>query len=423
MRRGTNVHALGGFNQTVIVDTIRRAHDGLSRVEIARITGLSAQTVSNVSRRLLDDGVIREAGQRILGVGKPRTILRLDPSGLYAVGVHIDPSVITYVLLNLDGDVIAHDATRTASAVHPDRVIADMHHCIEALISSSGVERDRVLGVGIAAPGPVNLDSGIVLEPPLLDQWHGVALRDALAEATGLLVLLEKDVTAAAVAELWTSEGHERDDFVFFYYGTGIGVGLALAHEVVRGSTSNPGDAGHIIVDPDGPVCNCGRRGCLGDAVMPRRLVHLAIDRGIIDAPPDERAATRARATGRASVAPLGTGAVDESFTRLAALADSGNTVAREILDGLAGHIAAAVVVIVNLLDLDRAVFGGPYWERVSAYVLPQLSALINESNVLVTPHRVEVSASAIGADVAAVGAACLVLDHALSPRPATLLI
>ncbi|WP_022884853.1 ROK family protein [Glaciibacter superstes] len=419
MRRGTNVHALGGFNQTVIVDTIRRAHDGLSRVEIARITGLSAQTVSNVSRRLLDDGVIREAGQRILGVGKPRTILRLDPSGLYAIGVHIDPSVITYVLLNLDGDVIAHDATRTASAVHPDRVIADMHHCIEDLISTSGVERDRVLGVGIAAPGPVNLDSGIVLEPPLLDRWHGVALRDALAEATGLLVLLEKDVTAAAVAELWTSEGRERDDFVFFYYGTGIGVGLALAHEVVRGSSSNAGDAGHIIVDPNGPVCSCGRRGCLGDAVMPRRLVQLAIERGIIDAPAD----AQTNATGAASVGPFDTGAVDEAFTRLAALAERGNTVAREILDELAEHIAAAVVVIVNLLDLDMAVFGGPYWERVSAYVLPQLPALINDSNVLVTPHRVEVSASAIGADVAAVGAACLVLDNTLSPRPATLLI
>lgn len=434
MRRGTNVHALGGFNQTVIVDTIRRAHDGLSRVEIARITGLSAQTVSNVSRRLLDAGVIRETGQRILGVGKPRTILELDPSGLYAIGVHIDPSVITYVLLNLDGDVIAHDATRTASTVHPDRVIADMQHCIEELIGSSGVERDRVLGVGIAAPGPVNLDSGTVLEPPLLDQWHGVALRDALAEATGLLVLLEKDVTAAAVAELWTSEGHERDDFVFFYYGTGIGVGLALAHEVVRGSSSNPGDAGHIIVDPDGPVCSCGRRGCLGDAVMPRRLVQLAIDRGIIDAPLDapldargdlrpEGSPTVVNATGAASVALLDTRVVDELFTRLAALADSGNTVACEILDEVAERIAAAVVVTVNLLDLDVAVFGGPYWERVSAYLLPKLPALINDSNVLVTPHRVDVSASAFGADVAAVGAACLVLDHALSPRPATLLI
>lgn len=105
MRRGSNLHALGSFNQTVVLDTIRRTPDGLSRVEIAEQTGLSAQTVSNVSRRLLDTGVIREAGIRNLGVGKPRTILQLDPSGHYAIGVHIDPAVLTFVLLNMEGEI------------------------------------------------------------------------------------------------------------------------------------------------------------------------------------------------------------------------------------------------------------------------------------------------------------------------------
>ena len=407
MRRGTNVHALGWFNQTVILDTIRRAREGVSRVEIAKQTGLSAQTVSNVSRRLLDTGLIREAGHQILGVGKPRTILQLDPSGLYAIGVHIDPAVITYVIIDLAGRIVAHAAKRTPSSARPDRVIAGMRDSIEAIIVTSGVDRDRVLGVGIASPGPVNLDRGIVLDPPLLEGWHGVALRDALAEATGLLVLLEKDVTAAAVAELWMSEGHERDNFVFFYYGTGVGVGLALGHEAVRGSTNNSGDAGHIIVDPDGPMCTCGRRGCLGDAVIPRRLVELAIERGVFDAP------------GRS----LDTGLVDEFFTRMAALADAGDAEASSILDEMARRVAAAIVTIVSLLDLDRVVFGGPFWERVSGFLLRRLPELINSSSALATTHPIVVNGSTIGDDVAAVGAACLVLDSALSPRPSSLLI
>jgi len=407
MRRGTNVRALGGFNQTVILDTIRRAPDGLSRVEIAEQTGLSAQTVSNVSRRLLDGGMIREGGRLILGVGKPRTILHLNPSGLYAVGVHIDPAVITYVIIDLAGRIVARAAKRTPSAARPDRVIAAMLVSIEAIIVTSGVERSRVLGVGIAAPGPVDLDRGIVLDPPLLEGWHGVALRDALSEGTGLLVLLEKDVTAAAVAELWMSKGHERDNFVFFYYGTGVGVGLALGHEVVRGSTNNAGDAGHIMIDPDGPMCRCGRRGCLGDAVIPRRLVELAIERGVFDAP------------GRS----LDTGLVDEFFTRMAGLADAGDTEASLILDEMAWRVAAAIVTIVNLLDVDRVVFGGPFWERVSGFLLQRLPALINSSSALATTHPILVNGSTIGDDVAAVGAACLVLESALSPRPSSLLI
>lgn len=402
MRRGTNSHALGGFNQTVILDTIRRTRDGLSRVEIAEQTGLSAQTVSNVSRRLLNAGVIRDAGQQVLGVGKPRTILQLVPSGGYSIGVHIDPAVITYVVLDLVGRIVAH-----ASTVRPDRIIAGMRDSIEAIIVTSGVDRDRLLGVGIASPGPVDLDRGIVLDPPLLEGWHGVALRDALAEATGFPVLLEKDVTAAAVAELWTSEGPERDDFVFFYYGTGVGVGLALGHEVVRGSTNNSGDAGHIIVDPDGPMCGCGRRGCLGDAVMPLALVKLAIERGVIDAP------------GGA----LDTGVVDECFTRMAALADAGDADASSILEEMARRVAVAVVTIVSLLDLDCVVFGGPHWARVSGFLLQRLPELINSSRALVTTHPVAVTGSTIGDDVAAVGAACLVLDNALSPRASALII
>ncbi|MDQ0575744.1 ROK family transcriptional regulator [Agromyces albus] len=407
MRRGTNVHALGGFNQIVILDTIRRNREGLSRVEIAEQTGLSAQTVSNVSRRLLDDGIIREAGQRILGVGKPRIILQLDPSGGYAIGVHLDPAVITYVVLDLDGRVVAHTATRTPSGVTPERVIAGMRDSIDAIIADAGVDRSRVLGVGIAAPGPLDLEQGVVLDPPLLEGWHGVALRDALAESTGLTVLLEKDVTAATVAELWMSSGHERDDFMFFYYGTGVGVGLAIAHEAVRGATNNAGDAGHIIVDPDGPVCGCGRRGCLGDSIMPRALVASAIASGLITAP-----------AGR-----LGGTEVDAGLAQIAALAEGGDTDASAVLEAMANRISVAVVTVANLLDVDTAVFGGPYWNRVSNLVLRRVSELVDSSPALVTTHPIAVTVSSIGDDVAAVGAACLVLDDALSPRPSALLI
>jgi predicted NBD/HSP70 family sugar kinase len=405
MRRGTNVHALGGFNQAVILDTIRRARAGLSRVEIAEHTGLSAQTVSNVSRRLLNAGLVVEGEQQILGVGKPRTILHLDPSGCFAIGVHIDPAVITYVVLDLNGGVVARSSTRSRSGVGPEKMIVGMRDDIEAIILASGVPRDRILGVGIAAPGPVDLDRGIVLDPPLLEGWHGVALRDALAEATGFLVLLEKDVTAAAVAELWTSKAHERDDFMFFYYGTGVGVGLALGHEVVRGATKNSGDAGHLIVDPDGPPCtSCGRRGCLGDSIMPLRLVNRAVADGLIE-------------TGSGGLS------VDEGLAQLVGLAAGGDPRAVLVMEETASRVARAVVMIANLLDLDRVVFGGPYWTAVAGVLLPRLPELINSSAALVTTHTVALAESAAGDDVAAIGAACLVLDNVLSPRPSALLI
>ena len=405
MRRGTNFHALGGFNQSVVLDAVRRTRDGVSRVEIAAQTGLSAQTVSNMARRLIDSGIIREAGQQIVGVGKPRTILKLDPAGHYSVGVHIDPAIVTYVVLDLEGKVVAHSSARTSSEVSPDLLMAEIRESIDAIIVASGIEADRVLGIGLAVPGPIDSKRGMVLDPPLLVGWNGVALRDELASSTGKFVLLEKDVTAAAVAERWMSHGRERDDFLFFYYGTGVGVGIVVGHEVVRGATNNAGDAGHIVVDPDGPVCSCGRCGCLGDSVIPRAVVEFAIARGVIDAPDDA----------------LDTGLVDERFTELAARADAGDPGTSAIFDDVARRVASAIVTIVSLLDVHIVVLGGPYCGRSASYLLARLPALVNDSPALVSTMPIVVTGSAIGNDVAAIGAGCLVLDETLSPRPSSL--
>ncbi len=122
---------MGDFNLTVILDAIRRAPEsGLSRVELAKIVGLSPQTISNISRRLLDQNLIIEAGKEGTGPGKPRTMLRLNASGKYAVGVHLDPAVITCVLLDLVGEVVQHARVKVPFSQAPDEVIGTIAETI-----------------------------------------------------------------------------------------------------------------------------------------------------------------------------------------------------------------------------------------------------------------------------------------------------
>lgn len=411
MRTGTNLPAIGGYNQTVVLDAIRRATDGLSRVELAERTGLSAQTIGNVSRRLIEAGLVRETGKVVNGPGKPRTILELESRGSYAVGVHIDPAFITYVVLDLRGGIVSHSRTRTPSASQPDQVIELMARSIRYLIDDSGVERSLVLGVGIASPGPIDAEAGIVLDPPMLPRWQHVPLRAALSEATGLPVLLEKDVTAAAVAELWFAPATDRANFAFVYYGSGFGTGLVINREAVRGASSNAGDAGHITVDPDGALCVCGRPGCVGDLITPRALVRQAVEAGLIareDSADDD---------------PFDMSAIGVALHRLAEMAGSGDPAAKRILHEAGFHLARALVVIVNLLDLDEIVFGGPFWQEISGAVLEVLPLAVETSRALIPEHALRFSQSIIGEDVAAVGAAVLVLDHAFSPRPSGMLI
>lgn len=398
---------MGDFNQTVVLDAIRRSGTGLSRVELAAISGLSTQTLSNIARRLLDQELVIESGKIQNGRGKPRTVLTLNPSARFAVGVHLDPAVITFVILDLSGQVIAHSTRRTPLTPDSEVVIREMGEAVEVLLQGAGVDPDRVLGVGVATPGPIDPVRGIVVDPPHLLGWDRVPLRESLSEVTGFPVVLEKDVAATAVAEIWGSHSESPENFIFVYLGTGIGMGLVSSGAVLRGTSQNAGEVGHIIVDPDGPDCFCGLRGCVAVTCTPQNLVEEAVRAGIQPYPVNK----------------ADPGAVEAAFIELCAKAHDGDLGARAIIDRSAKRVAKAVSVLTNALDFDRVIFGGPYWPLLAEAYLDLVPATLR--SLTVAPHTLDmrVEGTVFGTDVGAVGAACAVFDKAISPDTRRLLL
>ena len=404
--RGSNLTRLGGFNQTVLFDAIRRAPEGISRVELVTETGLTAQTVSNIVRRLLDEGLVVEGGRVQSAVrGKPRTLVRVQPAARHALGVHVDPATLTFVLLDVAGQVQGYARRRTPQAQRPDAVVAVISDEVRRLLASSGVDPASVLGLGVAAPGPLDVVAGTLLNPPQLAGWERVRLRADLREATGLHVLVDKDVTAAATGELWAPGGARRS-FVFCYLGSGLGAGVVVEDAVLRGVTNNIGEIGDILVDPDGEDVGLARPGSLAATCLPQALVVRAQRRGLVTS----------------SVAADDFGGVDEVFTDICARAEGGDAGCLELLDGAARGLATGLAVMVNFLDVDRVVLGGPTWSRLSRHLLAVLPGLVQPQLVAASTALV-VEGSAVGEHVAAQGAAALVLDHFLSPRPAALVM
>lgn len=411
-RRGSNSPRVGDYNQVVVLEAIRRHGEGLSRVELSASTGLSAQAVSNICRRLIDEGLVVEAGKLAGRPGKPRTLLRLDPAGGSAVGVHLDPAVMTFVVLDLTGRVVARSDRALPTTAAPERVLAQIAEDVAALVAASGVDRERIVGLGVAAPGPVDSAAGALIHPPNLPGWERVAVRDALASAAGLPVLLDKDVVAAAVAEVWAGGVGGSGNAVLVYLGTGVGAGLVLRGEVHRGASGNAGEVGNLLTrsggpgtGPGGPARADGPLGRLGDLCAPRTVVRTAGELGL----------------GRWDLAdPL---AVDSALTDVCALAAAGDPAAAGLLERWAVAVAGAVTDLVDLLDLEQVVFGGPLWSRVEGAFLRVVPGLVQASAVAGAIHPVTVRGTRIGADVAAVGAACLALDEAFSPSSTTLLL
>lgn len=402
MLRGSNLPRLADYNQAVILDLIRR-EPGQSRTDLQRTSGLASQTISNITRRLIDAEMIRESDPSDAGRGRPSIPLAVNGGGAFAIGVHVDPTRLTILLLDVAGEVRHRRHLRTPQATNPGEVTALIAVNVGRLIREAGVDRDRVLGIGIAAPGPLDVRTGVILDPPQLPQWRDVRLRADLHDATGMPVLLDKDVTASATAELRNSAA---SDFLFLYLGSGVGASVVTQGQVLRGASNNIGEIGDILVDPTAEELGwSGRRGGLAAACVPEALVIQAAQAGLLPLPDLTDYL-----------------AIDDACTTLSDLAAAGDVGAVAILDRAARRVAVGIGVLVNFIDVPRVVVGGPTWDRLSGAFLPVLEEAVRDELVF-SREEFAVVGSSVGEQIAAEGAAELVLDHFLAPRASALVI
>jgi predicted NBD/HSP70 family sugar kinase len=402
--RGTNVVRVAGFNLAVLIDTVRRSPAGLSRVELAAATGLSEQAVSNIARRALELGLLVEGErQQPQGMGRPRTPLLLNPAGSYAVGVHIDPQGTTYVVVDLAGRVVARAGADLDLAAAPADALAEIAARIEDLTASSGTPRSRIAGIGFASPGTIDLARGKIVAPPHLPTWRDVDVTADLRRLTSLGVVLDKDVAAAAVGERWAGRTMGATHSAYLYLSTGVGTGIVAGGSVLRGSTGNAGDVGHLCVDPDGPPCPCGLRGCLAGVLS---------NVGIL---------TDAMQSGALPTAPITPGASGPLLSALVGCYDAGIPSAVEVVERAAQRLAVAIRTIANFSDADVVAIGGPTWEQLAPVIEPLLPRHLEPGLARGTLAPFQVVGSSLGKDAAAIGAACLVLDNAFTPNADTI--
>ncbi|WP_046471307.1 ROK family transcriptional regulator [Allosalinactinospora lopnorensis] len=404
MGMGTNLLWLGDLNQSRVLDAIRRA-DSISRVELAEQTGLTPQSVSNIVRRLLEAELVLEAGRRSSRGGKRATMLRLNATAYYAVGMHIDPASTTLVVTDLRGRVIERSHRRTPSGHGPARVIDSLVETVRRTVRSSRVPADRILGLGVATPGPIDAGGGFVVEPPNLPGWHRVPLQEELESATGLPVIIDNDATAATIGERWSGGDQRSGDMAFVYFGTGIGGGLVLGDQLYRGTSWNAGEVGHITVDAQGRLCPCGSRGCLELYLAPHAVVaEAARRRG--EAVPD---------------LPRRSAMAIESYDRLCRDAEAGDEIAVATVREAASRLGQAAVSLLNVVDVPLIVLGGWGISHVGPIYQEALREAGDERTIARAMRKVRVETSLIGDDAGAIGAASLVLYTTYSPRVSSL--
>jgi predicted NBD/HSP70 family sugar kinase len=261
VRSGTNLERAHLLNQRVVLETVR-LNEPVSRIEIARLTGLTNQTVFNIVEGLQQIGLIQNFGRKSAERGQPAKLFEINADAAFSIGLHMERDHITAVLVDFKG-VIRSRTYRGRYLSTPDEALKQVYSSIAELRRAN--KRRRIWGLGIALPGPIDFRHGKVVFSPNFPGWEQINVQDYFRKKTGLRVLIDNDATAAAIGESWYGTGRHLDSFVYLYVGVGVGGGIIVNGRPHRGFRGGSGEVGHIIVarGRNAKLCGCGKKGCL----------------------------------------------------------------------------------------------------------------------------------------------------------------
>lgn len=397
MPTGASRTQLGEYNIRAVLHTLRRLGPS-SQQDLAAQAGLSVQAVSVILRGLLDRGQVRELRTENSGRGRPRTILDLVPEAAFSLGVHVDPSLVTAVLLDLSGEAVRIERSADVDPSDPAATMDEAARLSRLLVEHLGTVDERVVGSALAVPGRVDLQAGAITDSVWLPEWNHAPLGELLAARIGMPAPLLKDTFAAVSGEVWVRGAELLGvNTVFVYFGIGTGLGLAIDGRPIGGESGNAGQVGRLFEALAG-----GPEGASPTAHDPVSLVRTAHEQGVL-------------AGAAPTVGDLAR--IDAHFRELVDRAGSGETAPLDLLRGAGHRIHRAASVAADVLDAGAVVLGGPYWPLLQGILLPEMRHVAQD------PHRMaarpEVLTSALGADAGAIGAASWVLERRFSPSGA----
>jgi glucokinase-like ROK family protein len=393
--RGEQPGALGSLresNREKVVKALQTLGVA-SRADIARRTGLSRSTVSSIVAELHDQGLVvdrQDGGREAAGSGRPPTLIALDPSAGYALGIDFGKRHLAVALADLSHEVLGEQSVEMTDDYEAGEGMARAAALVDRLLDELGADRGRVIGVGMGIPGPVHR-SGMVGSSAILPGWAGTSPRERMTELLELPVRVANDANLGALAESTWGAGRGSDSVVYLKLATGIGAGIVIRGRLFEGASGTAGEIGHTTIDETGDICRCGNRGCLETYAGAAAIASL-MSRSFGEKLDPEDVLNRA-ADG------------DPGCRR--ALADAGR------------HIGVAVANLCNLVNPERIVVGGSMG-RAGALLLDPLRESVSLRAIPSADEDVRIVPGELGERAELLGAVALVLQEASLAQGAT---
>jgi predicted NBD/HSP70 family sugar kinase len=342
------------INRRIVLNLIRR-HQPVSRADLSRHSGLQRSTVSAIAEELISDRWITEGITSEAPRGRRPTALHLNSRRAGIFGINVRPGITNMALADLAGEFLVQETLATPSS--PEDFVGLVGQRIRQLMKQH--PEMAYEGVGVSLPGRVDLASQRFVFAPNLG-WHREDLKQQMELATGLSVELENEANACALAEFWFGKHAENSrNLIAVAVSEGIGVGMVLNGQLVRGPSGLAGEFGHISIDQDGPQCACGNHGCWEVYASNSAAVRF-YNESVAKSRPARSAANPMRPS------------VARDFDDLIRLAEHGNPRAGEAIDRMAQFLGTGLAMLVTGLAPDLIVVVGEVtrvWDRVEPVI------------------------------------------------------
>lgn len=364
----------------------------ISRAELARRTSLSRSTVSAIVNDLLSTGLVKEERAGSSSGGRRPIMLGFQDQSSFIVGIELGATHVSCVLTDLRCNVRASWSAPAPVRDEPEVALKKMTMAVHSVLEADGVQQSQVLGVGVAVPSPVDHERPGELLPLVLPKWAGYNIASHLQRSFKRPVFVDNDANLGALAELWWGAGSSARDLAYLKVATGIGAGIIIDGRIFRGSGGMAGEIGHTSIDPSGPQCICGLKGCLTTFIGTPALL--------------ARAKDKLRASGSDRPPPA---TIDE----LVNAALDGDPMSVELIRYASDKLGVGVANMLNLLNPKTVILGGGI-ARAGDLVLDTVHKTIRSLSLPASISNTEIRTTGLNEWGIAVGAATLVLQGAL---------
>ena len=425
--RGADLRLMRELNRLLILNGVR-VSGPITRVAVAHRTGLSRTTVSSIVDELLADNLLFE-GKTVEAAptgGRRATLLHFNADAGYVIGVDLGRSHLTLLLTNLAGQIIARRSGPFDASLGPEiclqHVIADLMD----FTAEHHVGWHQIIGVGLGIPGPMDAASRMLVRPPRMPGWDQFDIRAVMERACKVPIYLDNDANMGARGESQYGAARNVEFMAYVKVATGIGCGLIMNGDIYRGAGGTAGELGHVTIDDNGPLCDCGNRGCL-EVVAGAAAVTMAAARDVY---PDSSGAGDGNdshdshdshdghdSVDSAAAGPRRAGPLDVADVVQAALA--GDTVAQEAIERAGYHIGIALAGLVNIFNPSLILLDGSM-ARAGEFLLGPIRQGIARRSLAASSAATRIEMAQLGDNAIALGAVAKVIEAAFGPPSLT---